>query len=126
VSRTVRPSTQISYRMQYHYCDTSDGFSRRRPAAGRCLRDTKGQTARLPAGHTTEPMLGAAMMSAETFVFPHGPADQKVVEMAEDWVQPAWTAIAISKDDSLARTHACAVRQLQEGTFRKMNGVLSK
>ena len=54
------------------------------------------------------------------------PSGQKVVEMAEDWVQPAWTAIAISKDDSLARTHACAVRQLQEGTFRKMNGVLSK
>jgi hypothetical protein len=46
-----------------------------------------GKQPRFPTGHTAEPMLGAAMMSAETFVFPHGPADQKVVEMTEDRVQ---------------------------------------
>ena len=32
-------------------------------------------------------MLSATMMAAEAFVFPHGPADQKAVEMTEDRVQ---------------------------------------
>ncbi len=43
-----------------------------------------GRQPRLPPRHTAEPMRSATMMPAETFVFPHGPADQKGVEMTED------------------------------------------
>jgi hypothetical protein len=70
-------------------------------------------------------MLSAAMMSAETFVFLYGPADQKVLEMAEDWVQPVdrhWDLQRRfpAKDPRVRSTATSG------GTFRKMNGVLSK
>ncbi len=46
-----------------------------------------GKQPRLPTRDTAEPMLGASTMPAEALVFPHGPADQKVVEMTEDRAQ---------------------------------------
>src|SRR5439155_9486187 len=53
---------------------------------------------RLPSGHPTEPVRSATTMPAEAFVFPHGPADQKVVEMTEDWVQrrPIETSVVLN------------------------------
>src|SRR5215471_10262625 len=46
-----------------------------------------GKQPRLPTCHLNEPMCGASMVPAEPLVFPHGPTNQKVVEMTEDWVQ---------------------------------------
>ena len=46
-----------------------------------------GKQLRLPPGDTNEPMCSPSMVLAEAFVFPHGPADQKVIEMTEDRVQ---------------------------------------
>jgi hypothetical protein len=43
-----------------------------------------GEQPRLPAGHSAEPMLSAAVMAEEASVFPHGPAGQEVVEMTEN------------------------------------------
>src|SRR6266478_7943605 len=46
-----------------------------------------GKQPRLPPGNTHEPMCSPSVVPAEAFIFPHGPTDQKVVEMTEDRVQ---------------------------------------
>ena len=57
-----------------------------------------GKQPRRPTGHTAEPMLSATRMPAEACVFPHGPADQKVVEMTEDRGQrgPIETSVVLN------------------------------
>jgi hypothetical protein len=46
-----------------------------------------GKPPRLPLDHPAEPMLNSTMMLPQASVFPHGPADQKAVQMTEDGVQ---------------------------------------
>ena len=39
------------------------------------------------AGHSAEPVFGAAWMASHPFEFPHRPPTQGAIEMAEDRVQ---------------------------------------